>query len=282
MTRIAVNGLHLNVEDSGEGPPLLLLHGFTGSAATWRPFAEAFAGFRRIAVDLIGHGGSDAPADERRYAMERCIDDLTAVLDALGIERAHVVGYSMGGRVALHLAAAHPERMALLTLESTSPGIADPEERRLRAAQDRALADDIEREGVAAFVERWEALPMWASLSRLPPDVRSRQREQRLRNSARGLANSLRGMGAGAQTPLHERLGEIARPALLLAGRLDAKYAAMAREMAARLPDARVTIVPDAGHAVHLERPHEFARAARDFLTARTEERREREHVIGH
>lgn len=266
MSRIAVNGVELNVEVTGEGPALLLLHGFTGSAASWAPFLEAWQGFTLVAPDLLGHGASECPADPGRYAMGRCVEDLLALLDQLPVGRAAVVGYSMGGRAALHLALAAPDRLWALVLESASPGIEDSIERAARRESDEALAAAIERGGVEAFVARWESQPLFASQARLPPAVRDEMRSQRLRNSAQGLANSLRGMGTGVQEPGVQRLGELRVPVLLIAGALDEKYSALARRMAAALSCARVEIVPDAGHAVHLEQPEAFARAVRAFL----------------
>lgn len=269
MTRRPVNGIALNVEVAGAGRPLLLLHGFTGSTATWAPLGPAWARqSRTIAVDLIGHGRSDAPADPARYRMEHCVADLLAVLDTLGIERADVLGYSMGGRVALHLAAAAPARVSALVLESASPGLADPAERQARRAADAALAATIERDGVAAFVDRWARLPLFASQATLPADVRARLRAQRLQNSPVGLANSLLGMGAGRPAPLWDRLAALTCPTLLIAGALDQKYCDLARAMAAALPAARLAIVPEAGHAVHLERPAAFAEIVPAFLAA--------------
>lgn len=275
MTMIAVNGIQLNVETRAESPrhggeegrALLLLHGFTGAASTWRDITTDWVGWRRIAVDLIGHGASDAPGDERRYSMERCVADLVALLDELEIDRAVVLGYSMGGRVAMQLGAAAPERVAALVLEGASPGIDDAGERAARAASDRALADDIERDGIEAFVDRWERVPIFATQARLSDDVRARQRERRLTNRTIGLANSLRGMGAGAQSSLWPRLHELTMPALLIAGEDDAKYSGMARAMASRMPAATVRIVAGAGHAVHLERPDAFSDHVKEFLT---------------
>jgi 2-succinyl-6-hydroxy-2,4-cyclohexadiene-1-carboxylate synthase len=270
---IRVNDITLNVERSGAGRPLLLLHGFTGGATTWSPhLAQLALGFHTIAPDLIGHGRSDVPPDPARYRMERCVADLLALLDALGVERADVLGYSMGGRVALHLAAAAPARVGALVLESSSPGIADPAERAARIAADEALADEIERAGLAAFVERWERLPLFASQAVLPEVVLERQRAQRLRNDPRGLANSLRGMGAGRQEPLWDRLAALAAPTLLIAGELDAKYCAITSHMAAALPNARTAIVPNAGHAVHLEQANAFVRNVLEFLNSASNE----------
>jgi 2-succinyl-6-hydroxy-2,4-cyclohexadiene-1-carboxylate synthase len=269
--QVPINGITLHVEQFGAGRPLLLLHGFTGSAATWTPFADHFTPhFRTISPDLIGHGRSSSPPDAERYSMEHCVADLLALLDALWVDRTHVLGYSMGGRVALHLAAAAPDRVGALVLESSSPGIADAAERAARVAADGALAQSIERDGLEAFVDRWERLPLFASQSGLSQEVRARLRAQRLRNDPRGLANSLRGMGAGRQAPLWDRLAALDVPTLLIAGELDAKYRALAGQMLAKLPNARAVIVPDAGHTVHLEQPRVFIENVLEFL-GRTE-----------
>ena len=269
--RIPVNGVTYRVQVAGEGPPILLLHGFTGSGDTWAPLVPALAAqYRTVAPDLLGHGETDAPTDPRRYRMERCVADLLGLLDALGIRRSHVLGYSMGGRVALHLAVAAPERVRSLVLVGASPGIADAAERASRVKQDEELAAFIEHEGVAAFVQRWEQLPLFASQQRLPETVRAAIRAQRSRNRPEGLANSLRGMGAGAQEPLWERLGEVAVPCLLIAGELDEKYRRLVGEMAARLPRAETAIVPGAGHAVHVEQPQALLQQVLAFLNKHT------------
>jgi 2-succinyl-6-hydroxy-2,4-cyclohexadiene-1-carboxylate synthase len=266
VSRFAVNGLGFNLETAGEGPALLLLHGFTGSLESWRPFFDQWPGFQLVAVDLTGHGGSDAPPDAARYAIEPCVGGLTGILDSLGIEKATVLGYSLGGRIALQLALARPERVSALVLESASPGIEDAAERRARVAADEALAASIERDGVAAFVDGWQALPLFASQRRLPAERQAGLRAQRLRNDAAGLANSLRGVGAGRQAWLLPRLATFGAPALLIAGALDERYCELARRMAAALPDARVAIVAAAGHAVHFEQPAAFASTVRAFL----------------
>lgn len=247
--------------------PLFLVHGFTGAAATWTELLPVLGEHRRVlALSLPGHGGSDAPSEPQRYAAARAAADVIHVLDALGIARVALLGYSMGGRVALHTALAAPERVSALVLESASPGIADDAERAARASSDAMLADEIDRDGVEAFVDRWERLPLWESQSVLPETVRQRLRDQRLRSDARGLANSLRGLGAGVTPPLHEHLHEILAPTLVLCGELDRKYVTLACEMASAIPRSTLTVAANAGHAVHLERPQEFIRAVNAFL----------------
>ena len=268
MTLLVIKGVNLNVKLVGSGQPLALLHGFTGSAANWHSHIAVLARqFLTIAVDLLGHGGSDSPADPGRYSMERCVEDLIAVLDQLGFEYVNLLGYSMGGRVAMHVAATHPERVRALVLESASPGLADSAERQARAASDEVLAERFEREGLEAFVSYWESLPLFASQMRLLESVRADLRAQRLQNNPLGLANSLRGLGTGVQSSLWECLPDLRIPTLLIAGELDSKFVGIARAMAQALPTATLAIIPDAGHTVHLEQPDEFNRLVSAWLS---------------
>ena len=268
MTRIAVNGIGLNVESSGHGagPALVLLHGFTRDHREWEPLLPCFDHYRTIRVDLIGHGKSDSPDAATRYSMSHAVDDLMALLHHLEIERTALLGYSLGGRVALHLAVEAPELLWALVIESSSPGIEDPGERAARATSDEKLALSIERDGVEAFVERWQSQPLFASQSRLPAAVLESQKRQRLANSAGGLANSLRGMGAGAQQFLLPQMAAIDVPALFIAGELDERYAALAHRMASEVPGAASQIIEGAGHTTHLEQLETFAEAAGRFL----------------
>ncbi|MBM3470932.1 MAG: 2-succinyl-6-hydroxy-2,4-cyclohexadiene-1-carboxylate synthase [Armatimonadetes bacterium] len=268
MPRLPVNGVNLNVEQAGAGPPLVLLHGFTGSASGWAEHAEVFArSHATLAVDLLGHGSSDAPDDPARYGIGHATEDVLGVLDALGIRRAGLLGYSMGGRVSISLAIVAPERLSALILESASPGIRDAGARRGRAAADAALAAAIERDGIEPFVDRWERLPLFASQATLPDEARQGLRARRLRNNPTGLANSLRGLGQGVQPPMHEYLQQIRVPTLLIAGGLDPAYCAMGEEMRALIPRAILEVVPGAGHAAHLEQPERFRALVMEFLS---------------
>jgi 2-succinyl-6-hydroxy-2,4-cyclohexadiene-1-carboxylate synthase len=199
--------------------------------------------------------------------MECVIADLAAVFDQCRLDAAHLLGYSMGGRVALHFAAAYPERVRSLVLESASPGLADPAERRARIDSDEALAQRLEREGLAAFVDDWARLPLFASQERLPESIRADLRAQRMQNNVHGLANTLRGLGTGVQSPLWDRLADVKTPTLLVVGALDAKFVAINRAMAKTMPRAHLAIVPDAGHTVHLEQPVIFDRLVQNHLT---------------
>jgi 2-succinyl-6-hydroxy-2,4-cyclohexadiene-1-carboxylate synthase len=267
MPEIELDGLRYYVEECGTGRPLVLLHGFTGSGRSWQPLIPELATRHRvIAIDLPGHGRSGAPADQARIAFSQVIDDLAAVARELGIDRAAWAGYSMGGRVALALAIEHPSLVSALILESASPGLADPAGRTERRLHDEALAASIERDGVPRFVAQWERLPLWASLAALPEEARSLQRDIRLNNSPCGLAGSLRGMGTGSQPSYWERLPGLERPVLLLAGQHDTRFAHIATEMNAALPNAHLEIVPNAGHAIHLEQPRHYLTLATQFM----------------
>jgi 2-succinyl-6-hydroxy-2,4-cyclohexadiene-1-carboxylate synthase len=274
---IRVNSVRYCVYSYGQGDTLLVLHGFTGSAQTWTQQIPAFSRqFHVITPDLLGHAGTDSPSPPERYRIEPAAADMIALLDVWEIGRAHLLGYSMGGRLALHMAAHYPDRFASLTLESASPGLksASPglktaEERTERRRRDEALADRIEREGVASFVEMWEALPLWHSQKHaLSDQARQRLREERLAQQPRGLANSLRGMGTGAQPSLWDALAHVTMPVQLIAGKLDTKFVALNREMLAQLPDARLDVVSNSGHTVHLENPSAFEQIVLGFLTA--------------
>ncbi|MEI7645037.1 MAG: 2-succinyl-6-hydroxy-2,4-cyclohexadiene-1-carboxylate synthase [Chloroflexales bacterium] len=241
---------------TGTGPPILLLHGFTGSAAEWADLTPRLAPRRQVvAVNLPGHGALSV----RTCSMEHAVADLLATMESLGHTQFDVVGYSLGGRVALHLAIAAPERVRSLILESASPGLADPAERAARAAADNALADQIMAQGVEWFADYWQNIPLFASQASLPAETRAALRARRLRNTPAGLASSLRGMGTGRQESLWQRLGELAMPALLITGALDTKFVAINQQMATLMPNARHVSLPATGHAAHLERPQAFA-----------------------
>lgn len=259
--------MSLNVLTAGEGPALLLLHGFTGTARTWAGHLERWAATHRvIAPDLLGHGGSAAPADPSAYALERQAAGLWHLLSVLGAVPATVLGYSMGARLALVLALHHPASVDRLVLESPSAGIAAAAARQARAEADGRLADAIERDGVAAFVDGWGSQPLFASHAALPGKVREAQRRERRRHTSTGLAGSLRGAGQGVMTPLHDRLAQVTVPTLVIAGSLDATGLERAREVTEAIAGARLEVVPDAGHTAHLEAPAVFARLVDAFI----------------
>jgi len=264
---VTVDGVRIAAEVVGGGPPALVLHGFTGDHTTMGGLVDVLAAHRTVvAVDLVGHGASDAPADTRHYEADALVTQLAGLLSSVGPEPADLVGYSLGGRIALTLAARRPEKVAGLVAIGASPGLAGP------AAADRrrsdcTLADALEADGVEAFVDSWMALPMWDSLrERLGPEAWETSRRQRLGSNPVGLANNLRGFGTGAMPPLHDDLPSVTAPTLLVVGEEDTKFRRIADEMRRALPSARMTVIGEAGHAAHLEQPDATHAAILDHL----------------
>jgi 2-succinyl-6-hydroxy-2,4-cyclohexadiene-1-carboxylate synthase len=268
VSLVEIDGLRLHVERRGNGPPVVLLHGFTGDVSTWDALSDALEPeFTTLAVDLIGHGLSDAPEAVDRYRMRGAVDDLAALLHAQGFDRAAWLGYSLGGRVALQVAVHRPDVVSALILEGASPGLASEDERTARIEADEGLSRMLEEQGIEAFVDHWQALPLWDPQAHTLTDEQSaRIRAQRLSQRPHGLAGSLRGMGTGSQEWMGDRLHQVRVPVLLTAGSLDSRYVAIAREMTAALPDATLRLIDGAGHAAHLERPAQFEQAVIEFL----------------
>ena len=250
--------------------PVVLLHGFTGSAEAMNSLRGGLSETLRVfAIDLPGHGNAATPHAIEHFSMEATVSCVWDALDGLGLERASLVGYSMGGRVALSTAVACPERVAKVVCIGASPGIVDPIERSKRKLADEALANSILADGVEQFVDAWLAQPLFATLAeRLSPADFQATREQRLVNSPEGLALSLRGIGTGAMEPLHEPLADADFPCLWIAGAEDAKFAAIAEEMSKAMPKGSHALIPDAGHSVHLENPAATLSAIASFLAA--------------
>jgi 2-succinyl-6-hydroxy-2,4-cyclohexadiene-1-carboxylate synthase len=248
--------------DLAAEPVAVLLHGFSGSSADWAEVTPRLRAMGRavVAIDLAGHGRSQTTEDPARYTMPETVRDLDAIAARLGLIDADWVGYSMGGRVALHFALAHPGRVRSLILESSSAGIEDPDSRERRRHADNALAARIEERGVEWFADYWGTLPLFETQWELPPATLQELRARRLANDTRGLAHSLRGMGQGAHAYVGSRLPEL-RGTLFLAGERDPKYVEVARRASAAVPAAGCVIVPGAGHTVHLEAPGAFAEA---------------------
>lgn len=250
----------------GEGPALLMLHGFTGSGRNWQWVQpELCRAHTLLMPDLLGHGRTSAPPDPQRYRMEEAALDLIMLMDQQGIDCFDLLGYSMGGRLGLYMAAKYPQRIRRVILESSSPGLADEGERRARRESDAELADFIETEGMGPFVERWGRIPLFATQSSVAPERQMALREQRLTNTPQGLANSLRGMGTGEQPSLWSALPEMSVPVLLITGEADTKFTRIAEAMQASLPNARHQHVTGAGHAVHFEEPERYVEYVLSF-----------------
>jgi 2-succinyl-6-hydroxy-2,4-cyclohexadiene-1-carboxylate synthase len=264
---LQVDGLRWHVTTRGRGPTVLLIHGFTGRATSWGRLATMLADrYRVVAPDLPGHGRTATPTDPSSASVERTADDLATILVERGWAPAHAIGYSLGARIALRLAIEHPGGVRSLILESPSAGLATEAERVARRDADEARAARLERQGINAFVDEWEREPVLASQTALPSARAARQRSQRLDNRPAGLAASLRGAGQGSMEPLHDRLGDVQAPTLVIAGSQDPIGCPRAAAIAAAIPGARFEVVERAGHAPHLETPAAFRRLVLSFL----------------
>ncbi len=249
----------------GGAPALLALHGFTGTGHDFAPLVTQLE--RQIAApNLVGHGLLPAPEDVAEYAMERVVWRLEATLNELKLGRVPVLGYSMGGRAALQFALGAPERVEALILVGATPGFRDDGERAARVAADEALADRIEAIGTAAFADEWSRTPIIATQARIPSPWREWMTQRRSEHAAHGLANSLRGMGTGAMTPVWDRLAELDVPTLLITGADDPKFTAIARDMMGLLPRGSHVVLRGVGHCAHLERADEAAAQIWGFL----------------
>lgn len=258
----------LHAERSGtatDAPSLVLVHGFTQTARSWGRFGELLERARQlIRVDLPGHGGSDAERADLAGTADLVVEAGRAIVaasePAAGAGRFDLLGYSLGARVALHAALRHPDAIHRLVLIGATPGIEDTEARTARRSRDEATADALEADGdVEAFLRRWLSAPMFAGL-------RDPGLEERRRNSAAGLASSLRLAGTGTQEPLWDRLADLEVPTLLVAGADDLRFAVTAVRMARAMPSAVASLVPGGGHAAHLAQPDVTATVVTRFL----------------
>jgi 2-succinyl-6-hydroxy-2,4-cyclohexadiene-1-carboxylate synthase len=227
-------------------PALVFLHGFTNSGASWGPVISRLPKtYRAAAPDIRGHASA---ADRRPVTLDAVLEDIAS----LALDRFTLVGYSQGGRIALHAALALPQRVERLVLIGASPGLADAGEREARRQADERLADRIEKLTIEEFAAEWARTPVLADID---PARAVGAHLDRLRSEPAGLAAAMRGLGTGALPSLWGRLGELMMPVTLIVGERDVKFRATAEAMAELIPDARVAVVPGAGHAVHLERP---------------------------
>lgn len=255
-------------------PPVLFLHGFMGSMDDWRAVAEALADRHHVlGINLPGHGPGWEGFPVQSLDIAACADAIVAHLDAMGLVRPAVAGYSMGGRIALCLAMRHPGQIGRLVLESASPGLDSEEKRAIRREQDSALAGRLSRfeprsAAFRAFLEEWYALPLFTTLEHYP-EMRAalvdRRHEQ---NTPRLLAQALRALGTGNQPDLWPELHAFTPPTLVLAGEKDRKYRIIAEDMALACPAMAAEIMTGCGHTIHLENLEGFVTVVRAFVNS--------------
>lgn len=255
--------MSLHVREFGRpGQPVVVaLHGFLGTGENWAELAGR-ADVHLYAPDLPGHGKTSARPEG--FAGTVALLEEWARFQQLG--DAHLLGYSMGGRLALGWALVHPARWRTLTLEGASPGISKPAERTMRATLDDARARDLLERGLSDFLDDWQALPLFKSQQLLPPMRRAKMRALRERSRPEDLAWAIAALSPGRQPDYGPRLGDLAMPVHLITGERDEKYCSIAKEMRARIPGATHHVISGAGHCAHFEKPDQYAATLEEIL----------------
>lgn len=260
-------GISYHVVEWGDrsAPPVVLLHGFAQSARTWDSVAPLLARDRCVtALDLIGHGLSDKPAAPSAYEMDSVLEALSAFLNERFVRKVALVGYSMGGRIALSFACKEPAKLSALVLESAGLG---PKTVQQHAAMQHRDAETIERllsSDIASFMDWWQEFPLFESQKHLPSEVRERVRAERLANDPRALACAVRGMGQHSMVDYADRVGHMPMPILYIAGILDRKYLKIAENL--QHEENVSCVLLNTGHNTHLEASETFAKQVSAFL----------------
>ncbi len=269
MTTVeTTDGLALHAEFFGDGPPVILSPGYCQTLENFRPQVEPLvaAGYRVALWDYRGHGRSEAPDDPDAYDMARVVDDMARVLEAAAPGQPAVVGgLSFGGLASLHYALTHPDRVKALLLFASGPGFKKQEAQAGWEAQVGRIADRLEKIGFEGFTTGRSAT---TSIGRKPelPEAQAAARAIEAQ-SPRGVANFGRRVSGPAAGVIDELAG-IEIPTLVLVGEQDNAYLRAAEVMAAKLPQARHVVIPEAGHVVNIEQAEAFNRAVLDFLAS--------------
>ncbi|MGK7902972.1 MAG: 2-succinyl-6-hydroxy-2,4-cyclohexadiene-1-carboxylate synthase [Hormoscilla sp.] len=256
---------HNIISGNKKQPLIILLHGFMGSSDDFHEVIELLSEeFCCLAVDLPGHGKTQVKGDESCYNMSNTAQGINDLLDELKMDKCSLVGYSMGGRLALYLMLNFPDRFEKVILESATAGLKTAAERKKRRQADAERARELENGDFRQFLGKWYNQAIFQSL-RNHPDF-GKMMERRLANHPWELAKSLRNMGTGNMLPLWDRLAENKIPLLLLVGEYDAKFKAINAEMASLCEVAQLQIVAQAGHNIHLENPGEWVKQVTRLL----------------
>lgn len=252
------------------GQQVLALHGFTGSAEDFEPLAaHSMHELRWHALDLPGHGRSDAPSNLVHYTAPALVRHLQRTERELGLRQYILIGYSMGARTALYYALQRPQNIAALVLVGGTPGLIDPQERRARRLEDEHLAARIERMPIKDFMAEWMEKSIITTQRNIAAPIREAMLERRRKNNPLGLANALRGFGTGTMPVMWDKLIGLQIPTLLVTGSEDIKFACIARHMEFRLRHVMRTQILGAGHCAHLEYPGRFCRLLDGFTAQR-------------
>ena len=258
MTRARINGIDIDYEVGGQGPPVLLSHGYSATGHMWAPQRPALEPrWRLITWDMRGHGETESPADPGAYSEKSTVEDMRALLAHLGAARAVVGGLSLGGYMSLAFHMRYPEMVRALVICDSGPGYRSDTARAQWNERARARALDLEARGLAV-------------LEAGSPEMREAMARHR---SAQGLAHAARGMLAQEASGVIDSLPGIRVPTLVIVGDRDTPFLAPCEYMAKKIPGARLVTIPDAGHASNIDQPAAFNRALLEFLDSLPAER---------
>jgi pimeloyl-ACP methyl ester carboxylesterase len=249
MPKIDRDGVKIHYEVHGDGPPLILTHGYSSTSAMWKGQVEALSRHHKLVLwDMRGHGQSDYPDDLQAYSEALTVGDIAALLDAVGARHAIVGGLSLGGYMSLAFYRAHPGRVSALLIIDTGPGFKKDDAREAWNKRARETADRFDREGLEVLKSA------------------SRERSTVSHRDATGLARAARGMLTQRDARVIEVLPDIKVPSLVVVGADDTPFLAASDYMAAKIPGARKVVIPAAGHAVNIDQPQAFIDAVLPFL----------------
>jgi pimeloyl-ACP methyl ester carboxylesterase len=249
MAKARVNGIEIDYEVSGQGPVVLLSHGYGATRHMWDDQHRALADrWRVISWDMRGHGQTESPDDPQRYSTAHTVADMRALLEYVGVQRAVIGGLSLGGYVSLAFSLAHPDMVQALVICDSGPGYRNADARAAWNQRAHARAADLEARGLDALGRR------------------SRETQQAVHRSAQGLAHAARGMLAQEGSHVIDGLGSIRVPTLVIVGDQDQPFVAPSDYMAKKIAGARLEVIPAAGHSSNLDQPETFNRVLRDFL----------------
>jgi pimeloyl-ACP methyl ester carboxylesterase len=250
MPKLNRDGVEIYYEVHGEGPVILLSHGYSSTSGMWKGQVEPLSASHKLVIwDMRGHGDSDYPDDQAAYSEEATVADMAALLDAVGADTAIVGGLSLGGYMSLAFNRVHPERVSALLIIDTGPGYRNDEAREGWNQNAIRRAERLERDGL--------------DLANASAEVR-----QVRHRSADGLAKAARGMLTQRDAGVMNSLAQVAVPSLIVVGADDTPFLAASDYMAAKIPGAKKVVIPDAGHASNIDQPAAFNRAIGDFLDA--------------
>jgi 2-succinyl-6-hydroxy-2,4-cyclohexadiene-1-carboxylate synthase len=270
--KINVENLFFEVEfnpsEINHNIPVLFLHGFTGSMEDWNFIKNKLPdGYSPVLIDLLGHGKSSSPPEQINYTPDSQVFLLKGVLDRLNIEKLILIGYSMGGRLALCFAETFPEQILGIISESTSFGIQSDKERGERVETDEKLAEKIGQLKLEEFIDYWLSIPLFKSLKALPVEKYQELRNRKIKtNNREGLKNSLLGFSTGRMKYLIPNLSIFNFKLLLLSGEFDQKYCEISAFAREQLSNCDLKIIKKTGHNIHFEKPGEFLKLINDFL----------------